>query len=408
MRIGLLTTSFPRADDDSAGSFVLGFCRELVRHGHCVEVLAPEPAEPCPALREPGLVRHHVRYLWPRSLQRTFYGAGAPENLARDPRAWLGPLPFTLALARRTRVLSVRWDAVVSHWALPCALVAAAVHRPMPHLAVLHSADVHALGRLPGGSQLARRITRGARGLWFVTHRHRARFSALLPAAERALLEERAWVSPMGIELPALEPCPLARERARAELGLDRFTLLALGRLVPIKGLDVLLRALAGSDIRLLVAGAGPELEPLRDLARAMRVDAHFVGEVSGTTKTALLTAADAFVLPSRVLPDGRSEGVPVALLEAMAHGLPIVASAVGGIVEVVPGDGSAGLLVAPDRPVELARALERARGDIVWRARASEVAREIVRRHGWDHAIVRGLQVLDGRTSCPDLAPTP
>jgi glycosyltransferase involved in cell wall biosynthesis len=409
MRIGLLTTSFPRTADDSAGSFVLGFCRALVRHGHSVEVLAPEPPEPCTPLREPGLVLHHVRYLWPRSLQRTFYGAGAPDNLARDPRAWLGPLPFALALARRARALSARWDAVVSHWALPCALIArAAVPRPLPHLAVLHSADVHALGRVPGRSRLARRITHGAQGLWFVTHQQRARFAALLPAAERALLNARAWVSPMGIELPALELSPLARERARAELGLKGFTVLALGRLVPIKGLDVLIRALAGSDIRLLVAGAGPELDPLRDLARMLRVDARFVGEVSGATKTALLTAADAFVIPSRVLPGGRSEGLPVALLEAMAHGLPVVASAVGGIVEVVPGDGSAGLLVAPDRPGELARALERARGDDAWRSRASRVARDIALRHGWDHAILRGLRVLEGQNSWPDRPPTP
>jgi glycosyltransferase involved in cell wall biosynthesis len=408
MRIGLLTTSFPRSADDSAGSFVLGFCRSLVRHGHSVDVLAPEPAEICPGIDEPGVSLHHVRYLWPRSLQRTFYGAGAPENLARDPRAWLGPLPFTLALTQRARALSERWDALVTHWALPCALVAAAIPKPMPHLAVLHSADVHALARLPGRSQLARRITRGAHGLWFVTHQHRARFSALLPEADRVTLEQRAWVSAMGIELPSRAADPLARERAREKLGLRRFSALALGRLVPIKGIDVLLRAAAGRDMSLIVAGAGPELAPLQALARTLHVDARFTGEVSGVAKTELLTAADAFVLPSRVLADGRSEGLPVALLEAMAHGLPVVASAVGGIVELVPGDQTAGLLVAPERPFELARALERARDDIAWRTQAVGIAREIAQRHGWDRLIMRALRVIERDGHCPDLAPTP
>jgi glycosyltransferase involved in cell wall biosynthesis len=406
MRVGLLTTSFPRTPHDSAGSFVLGFARALIERGARVEVLAPEPRECIAPIRESGLDVSHVRYLWPRSLQHTFYAAGAPDNLRRDPLAWLGPLPFTLALARRTRAASAQWDAIVSHWALPCALVAAHAARTKPHLAVLHSADVHALCRLPNRAHLAQRIARGADGLWFVTRAHRDRFLALLPVREREPARSRTRVAPMGIELPELAPGD--RERARRKLALTRFSVLALGRQVPVKGIEVLLRASRDRSWTLLIAGEGPERRRWQAEALRLGVDAQFLGEVASTQKRLLLTAADAFALPSRVLSSGRSEGVPVALLEAMAFGLPIVASAVGGISELLPNDECAGLLVPPDQPEHLANALERLRLDPALRADMSARARDLAERHRWSRAIEPALSVLSASQRHPEISPTP
>lgn len=406
MRVGLLTTSFPRTPHDSAGSFVLGFARALIQRGAHVEVLAPEPREGIAPIREPGLEVRHVRYLWPRSLQRTFYAAGVPDNLRRDPLAWLGPVPFTLALAREASVASERWDAIVSHWALPCALVAARAARMKPHLAVLHSADVHALCRLPNSAHWAQRIARGANGLWFVTHAHRDRFLELLPAGEREPARSRTCVAPMGIDLPELAPGD--RERARRDLALTRFTVLALGRQVPVKGIDVLLRASRDRPWTLLIAGDGPERACGQAEARRLGVDARFLGEVASTQKRLLLTAADAFALPSRVLPSGRSEGVPVALLEAMAYGLPIVASAVGGITELLPHDGCAGMLVPPDQPERLAHALEKLRLDAPLRVHMAANARELAERHRWSRTIQPALSVLSASQRHPEISPTP
>jgi glycosyltransferase involved in cell wall biosynthesis len=406
LRVGLLTTSFPRDASDSAGQFVLDFARALTARGCALHVLAPEPRECIGPIQEPELRVTHVRYLWPRALQRTFYGAGAPENLARDPCAWLGPVPFGVALARRTHAAREAWDAIVSHWALPCGLIAGELRGRRPHLAVLHSADVHALCRLPGRAHWARRIARAASGLWFVTHNHRDEFLALLDPALREPAANRSWSAPMGIELPRYEPSD--RSRARQALGLSDFSVLALGRLVPIKGIDVLLRASAGRRISLLIAGDGPERARLTALARELGVDARFFGEVSGPDKTLLLTAADALVVPSRVLSNGRSEGVPVAMLEAMAHGLPIVASAVGGIGDVLPADESAGLLVIADHSAALGHALERVRDDRVWRTQAGVAAREIAERHAWNRVIEPALAVLTADQRSLEISPTP
>ena len=361
MRIGVLTTSFPRTPEDISGAFVLGFAQALAALGHELEVLAPEPSERVAPPQHPGVHTAFVPYLRPRTLQRTFYGAGVPDNLKRDPRAALGLVPFPLALGRACARRARHWDALVSHWALPCALLAGRIRGERPHLAVLHSADVHLLTRLPLRHVLASRIARQATTLWFVAPQHRDTFLALLPSRQRDAAAAKVFVSPMGIAPPSAASGE--RHELRARLGLDRFTVLALGRLLPIKGLDVALEALAGSGMTLLLAGDGPERARLRARAEALGVDARLLGTVTGQAKADLLRAVDAFVTPSRVLPDGRGEGVPTALLEAMSYGLPVVATDTGGISSVVQ-PGQTGLLVPPADPRALSSALAALRDD--------------------------------------------
>lgn len=380
MRIGILTTSFPRWEHDVAGTFVLGFARSLAERGHSVEVLAPEPSERVELPRWDGIEVRWVPYLRPRALEKTFYGAGAPENLVRDPRAWLGPLPFTVALLREVRKRAAGWDAIVTHWAMPSALVAAASKR-RPHLAVFHSADVHLLTRVPGGRRLAGRIARGADALLFSSPAMRDAFTSLLPARLRADVAGRSHVSAMGIDVPPR----VDRRRARKELGLDRFTVLSMGRLVPIKGIDDAVEAIArlGDDAELVVAGEGPERRRLEKLAAKTGARARFVGNVSGARKAALLGASDAFVVPSRELALGRTEGTPTAMLEAMSAGLAVVASDVGGIPSIITHERT-GLLVAPGTPGALCDALARLRDDVALRRRLSRSGRNVAKHYAW------------------------
>ncbi|MGD8862746.1 MAG: glycosyltransferase family 4 protein [Myxococcales bacterium] len=380
MRIGLLTTSFPRFEGDVAGCFVLGFARALARRGHQVEVLAPEPARGT-APRFEGLSLRWVPYARPRRLQRTFYGAGAPDNLRRDPGAWLGALPFTAALAAHAAGPRRRpWDAVVSHWALPCGLVGGAVAAGRPHVAVLHGGDLDLLHRLPGRARLARAVSDGATRLLFVSEAAQERFLSLLPADGRDV-RARCLVQPMGVEPPQAPAEP--RSQLRAQLGLDRFTLLFLGRLVPIKGLTAALQTLRGrADLTLLLAGAGPERSRLEALASETGLDVRFVGTVAGVEKERLFHAADALLLPSRVEPDGRCEGTPTVLLEAMARGLPVLSTPHGGAGELLRGGG--GLLFDDADPASLHAAVDGLRCDPGRAAALSARARARAEGHSW------------------------
>ena len=140
-------------------------------------------------------------------------------------------------------------------------------------------------------------------------------------------------VIPMGVEDELFE-APNRRVEARARYELNGFTVLFMGRLVPIKGVGGLVRAAANLKVTLLLAGEGPEREDLERLARQQNVRCIFLGQVSGLDRLDAFAAADAFVSPSLILENGRSEGLPVSLLEAAAARLPCVASTSGGAAD--------------------------------------------------------------------------
>lgn len=175
----------------------------------------------------------------------------------------------------------------------------------------------------------------------------------------RARLAPRAklLLVPNGIDLAAFERDEAAGRRVRHELRLGRgFVWLSVGALEPVKDHRTLLAAFARTadpGARLLIAGEGGQRPELEALARHLRVAdrVKFLGV--RTDVAALLSAADAFVLPSA------REGLPMVLLEAGAARLPVVATAVGGNHEVVLHEETGYLVPARD-PAALAAGMDR------------------------------------------------
>jgi glycosyltransferase involved in cell wall biosynthesis len=163
---------------------------------------------------------------------------------------------------------------------------------------------------------------------------------------------------PSGVPTAELRAAAPARRAARSRLGLpsDAFVVIGLGRLVPVKGFDVLIAALpsiaaAVPSARVVLVGDGPLRRDLERAAGALGVRDRVL--ITGATSdiAGCLAAADVLAAPSR------NEGMGRAIVEGMALGLPVVAAEVGGIPAVV-APGETGWLVPPDDAAALAAAL--------------------------------------------------
>lgn len=176
-------------------------------------------------------------------------------------------------------------------------------------------------------------------------------------------------VTPGGVNMPG---------PTRKSIGIEEsaFVLGSIGRLTTIKGIEYLLRAVALlvkerklMPIHVAVIGGGPLQKSLETLSAELSITEHvrFLGERQDVPN--LLRLLDVFVIPSL------HEGIPMALLEAMRAGCPVIASAVGGIPEVIR-DGKDGVLVPPRDPGALARAIELLYASVQDRMRLSHAGR--------------------------------
>ena len=194
-----------------------------------------------------------------------------------------------------------------------------------------------------------------------------------LEAYRRFVPEQTTLLVPNGIDCAPFARVPTVRSRPDSPLRL-----VYVGRLAREKGLyetldAVRLARLHGLDVRLVVAGDGPEAEGLRQCTQALGIGERvsFKGPVFGPDKVELLRGADVAVLPSY------AEGLPYALLEAMAAGIPVLATPVGAIPDVVT-EGTHGFLVPPRDSAAIAGAIARLASD---RARLSWMSRACRKR---------------------------
>ena len=266
------------------------------------------------------------------------YGSGVVGNLRRAP--WKGLLvPAMLgSFAQAARRAARDADLVHAHW-LPAGAVALTTGKPF--VVQLWGTDVELARR---AKPLARRILERARLVVCASH--------ALAEAARELGAHEVRVIPSGVELPEAVGEPA-----------DPPEVLFVGRLSPEKGILELVQASDG--MKLVVAGDGP----LRERVPGA------LGFVPHHELAPLYERAAVVAVPSH------REGFGVACLEAMAHARPVVASAVGGLLDLVV-DGETGLFVQPRDVNGLRAALERLLEDAQLRQRLGEAGRERVREH--------------------------
>jgi glycosyltransferase involved in cell wall biosynthesis len=302
-------------------------------------------------------------YGWPARTQRLAEGAILP-NLQRR-RALLAQVPvFVLAeLTAAWRLLRAgRFHAMHAHWVLPQGAVAASLRARagVPLLTTSHGSDLNALG--------ARPVLAAKR--WVLRSSDRVT-TVSEPLRQRAIAlgAERVSVLPMGVDTDLFTPLPVRPRR-------DGATLLFAGRLARAKGVEFAIDAMPRvraryAHARLLVIGEGPERAALEQRARDAGLGGcvRFLGPLPQHALPQRFAEADVLVGPSVVDADGTAEAFGLVFAEAMASGLPVVASDVGGISAVVR-DGETGLLVPQRDAAALADAVLRLLDDPPLRTR--------------------------------------
>lgn len=183
--------------------------------------------------------------------------------------------------------------------------------------------------------------------------------------AARGFSEDRLQTIYNGVEIPEA-PCR------------DGDYLLSLGRLVRLKGLDALIRAMQNTKCQLRICGEGPERRDLERLSQRLgltdRID--FMGWISEEEKHRMLCECRMFVIPSV------HEAYGMVAAEAMSYGKPVIASNTGGLPEVV---GDAGMLIPPQDEKALAEAISSLDGDAEKRLAMGRAARERMKAFSWD-----------------------
>lgn len=364
--------------------------RELARlelYGFSLAVFACSPASRCDTWLASELRAPMFRpddYLHGSAPWRRIYLCAQALRELRHARTLFPNVPRGLAAAGSVawtaatlRPLLVNWkpDWVHAHFlgkpaAIAC-LLAEQLHVPFSISA--HARDVFVpLVRL--ASVCAR-----ARFVAACSEHTQASLMGRLPAP----LAERVVYFPHHVDCPPILP----------ELEPPKDTplrLLSVCRLVPKKGIDTVLRALAllKSELRFhyRIVGDGPELKHLRALTRNLGLkDVEFVGTLPPDAIPIELTHADIFVLGSRTAPDGDRDGIPNAMLEAMAAGVPVVVSDGGAVYEVIR-HRQTGWLPPPNQPQAFADSLKEAASDqILRRSVAVKAYIEVKRRFSTD-----------------------
>ncbi|NJD30022.1 MAG: glycosyltransferase family 4 protein [Chloroflexi bacterium] len=386
VHVAYVMSRFPKHTE----TFVLNEILEVQRHGIGVSVY--------PLLREhdrvlqPGAADLAARANYLPFLAPSFLGSHL-QFLRRRPRAYLGSLvdlvrdnlgrPRFLAaglvifpkVVHAARLMAERGvDHVHCHFARHPALAGLIIHRltGIPYSFTAHGSDVHVDRRM-----LCRKLSEAA-------------FAIAISEFNRAVIEadcgrlppERLRTLHVGVDTEVF----FARNGTGSGPP-NRLRIVCVGTLHEVKGQAHLIEACAilrdrGLDVRCRLVGRGPDERKLREAIERLGLQDQvtLVGPLPRDGVIGELERADVLAAPSVVSARGQREGIPVVLMEAMSCGLPVVASRLSGIPELVEHERT-GLLVEPGRPADLAEALSRLASQPELRQRLGKEGRRTVER---------------------------
>ncbi|GBU23237.1 glycosyl transferase [Fibrobacteres bacterium R8-0-B4] len=352
----ILTSVYPRFREDTEVPWLRTSLRRLKERGCGVTVAAPSYR---------GLKNHSIddipvyRYRYaPAGLEFLTHEEGAPSKIARNPFLQLLAIPYVISGTIKTLFLCLKLKPSVIHvhWPFPHAFMAyfAAFFCRIPVVLNFHGAEL----LLAKKKKWIKPILR-----FFIKHANAVFANSSFTAKIIADIYNREIeISPYGTTFDAARAAPPRDIFDNAEPP-RKFTALFVGRHIERKGITYLIKAAGTLDpaiYQVRIAGHGDLTEKLKaQAAEEASEQVVFLGKISTDELETEYRSAGCFILPAIVDSRGDTEGLGVVLIEAAEYGVPIIASAVGGITDVVINEKT-GLSVKEKSPQELADAIRR------------------------------------------------
>lgn len=342
----LVTAStFPRWEGDTEPRFILDLCSHMTDEFD-VTVLVPAAsgAKARECMEGVNVIRYH--YFPIHKWETLCYpGAIVPRIKEKKIRALLVPFLFAALWLNLFRLLP-KHDVVHAHWLIPQGIVQSFFKKP--YIVTGHGGDVASLNK---GiiKKLKIRCLKRAEHVTAVSVSLKEKMQELVPEIEPAVIS-------MGVDTSRFG----SQYRVSNYFGQGgRKVVLFVGRLVEKKGVRYLIDAMRDINALLVIAGDGPlktelmqQAKRINQLGKSEKI--LFLGAKTHEELKTVYASADIFVAPSVTAADGDKEGLGLVILEAMASGLPVVASRSGGIVDIVK-DSVNGLLCEEKSVVQLA-----------------------------------------------------
>ncbi len=418
-KVLVIGSVYPRFHEDAEVPWLRASVAHLKKAGIDIQVLAPAYK----GLKSHSIDGVHVnrfRYA-PASWEMLTHEEGAPSKMASRPWLQLLAIPYIISGFFKCLGLCRKWkpDVIHAHWPFPHAFIAlgAAKLFRIPLVLNFHGAELLLIRK----KKWVRPFLKFAIGQAQAVFANSSFTAGKIKALRNVDVEWSPYGTTLGSEAPGFDASSRHSEQSEESRAASiavhpvngKFRILFVGRHIERKGIEHLIEAaryLPADKFEIRIVGVGDLTEKLKRQTHDMAIsdeaitgnefggpcDVVFTGKLSPRDLEAEYRSANVFTLPAIVDSKGDTEGLGVVLIEAMELNLPIVASNVGGIPDVVV-DEESGLLVPEKDPEALARAFKRleADPDLVKKLLAGSRKR-IVDCFTWDGIIERQIAVYD------------
>ncbi len=371
MKVCILTTAFPRWDGDNRGPFIFEAAKALYRKGIQVRVVAMH--NPGSKVQEylDGIEVIRPRYL-PEQLEiLQKEGGGLPEVWRTYPFAKFAMFPFLVAHSLAVTRYSRDCDLIHANWTLSGAVAwwTKWIHQK-PYIVTVQGSDIFKASRMPGVKTITKLCLQQSRQV-IALSRSLAEHTVRL-----GIDSSRVQIIPNGVDVDWFHPIPPDQREP---------IILFVGSLIERKGARYLIKAMPSilekqPGYRLVIVGEGPEEGELTKLVDQLgiRASVNFVGGQTQDQVRRWMQKAKVFVLPSL------EEGLGVVLLEALACGTPIVATKVGGIIDVVSPE--VGVMIEPKSDDHISSAvIELLINEVVWNEMSKNARERANTYYDWE-----------------------